>query len=338
MAVTRTGSSASIHSSANSGSQSISVPSDAEIFMLAVVGCVTTIGKFATDAVITLNSVELTCLVSNDFVDNFVAIYYLVNPPTGTQTLAWDFDGSSTFLDGGHLHYATYKGINTKCPFRHADGDGTFSEIASNSYLILPSLYCLSGDAIFVAAYAYDANLPTGVTWTNATTLEGDSYNNSYGVTAEGFPSGSVQVQFDPDGNSGNQLWMICVACCLQQASTDMLGVYVLLNNVTVMPYLPVYSATWDLSGSYGAILEIKFTNESTGPTLPVAVKIEVSANNKDWYNFGPWIFGPITANGIFSHSIEIPVGVKYLRCIAADNTGQNVAISVIGTAILSLS
>jgi hypothetical protein len=50
------------------------------------------------------------------------AMFYLVNPPTGTQTLAWDWLGSTNPTDGVVLVHGYYKGNATVSMARDTDG------------------------------------------------------------------------------------------------------------------------------------------------------------------------------------------------------------------------
>jgi hypothetical protein len=92
-------------------------------------------------------------------------------------------------------------------------------------------------------------------------------------------------------------------------------------------------TSSWiDLSGGYGAQVNFRLTNGSTGPTIPAQVQVQV-ANN--WnagsptlaMNFGGPCVGDI--NNLFTRdfSVEIPPGVEALRLVAGSNTGQNVTV-----------
>ena len=87
-------------------------------------------------------------------------------------------------------------------------------------------------------------------------------------------------------------------------------------------------SSVVTLDDGYGAQLHIKVTNGGTGPTIPLALQIEVSADNSEFYDFG----GPLvsqTGNGVVtSWSIDIPIGVEFLKLSEATTpTGQTVVV-----------
>ena len=116
MAVVRTGSVVTISSDATTGSQSITVPSDADIM---VVGFGTWDGS--TDWIptnpLTLNSVNITKAEETDYQSDVDQTWlgYLVNPDTGTQTFAWDM-GSTSGFDGNVYGIAFYKNVDTTSP------------------------------------------------------------------------------------------------------------------------------------------------------------------------------------------------------------------------------
>jgi hypothetical protein len=92
-------------------------------------------------------------------------------------------------------------------------------------------------------------------------------------------------------------------------------------------------SSSWvDLSGAYGAQLDIRLTNGATGPTVAAQVQILVAANYNSgspslptW--FGGAFVGGTTASEIDYISVEIPIGVAAIQLVAGSNTGQNVTV-----------
>lgn len=87
-----------------------------------------------------------------------------------------------------------------------------------------------------------------------------------------------------------------------------------------------------NLSTSYGAQIDIKFTNGATGPTIPAQVQVQIA---NDWNGGAPTLpisyGGALIANTVnsgFAHfSVEIPIGVAAVRLVAGSNTGQAVTI-----------
>lgn len=88
-------------------------------------------------------------------------------------------------------------------------------------------------------------------------------------------------------------------------------------------------SSVVDLSAAYGGALGIKITNGASGPTIALALQIQVSQDNSEFYDFGGPLVGSVTNSDIVSWGgIEIPLGVEYLKIVPdTDNTGQNVTV-----------
>lgn len=91
-------------------------------------------------------------------------------------------------------------------------------------------------------------------------------------------------------------------------------------------------SSVIDLSGSYGAQIDIKLTNGATGPTVAAQVQVVV-ANDYNagsptlLTNFGGAFIGSTTNSAVSYCSVEIPIGVAAIELIAGSNTGQNVTV-----------
>ena len=94
-------------------------------------------------------------------------------------------------------------------------------------------------------------------------------------------------------------------------------------------------NGSWiDLSGSYGAEIDIVLTNGATGPTVAAQVQVQVQVAN-DYNagsptlvaNFGGAFAGGTANSGAYHCSIEIPIGVAAVRLVAGSNAGQNVTV-----------
>jgi hypothetical protein len=91
-------------------------------------------------------------------------------------------------------------------------------------------------------------------------------------------------------------------------------------------------SSVIDLSGAYGAQVNIKLTNGGTGPTVGAQVQAKV-ANDYNagsptlLVNFGGAFGGGTENSGVYYCSIEVPVGVEAIELVAGSNTGQNVTV-----------
>lgn len=201
MSVTRTGAVANWGDASNASSHAVTVPADAEICVLAVIGFQADLQFLSLpDAAPTINGVAMTQQQTNvDPSDgNQTVIYTLVNPPTGAQTLAWNWKGAGTFTDGGQYNVAFYKGVDTANPVRSKGGNtqtpgvagqpGPF-DISTGSLAISP------GDALVGCAYHTPANPTMSVTVPSGVSLINDlTFAGSNATYFEGFPSASSIV------------------------------------------------------------------------------------------------------------------------------------------------
>lgn len=189
MAVTRTGSIEYFESVANSGNHSITVPSDAEIVIVGVGGNRDVVnfldlGNPPDDntASLTINSVQMKvgrCEDSTSLTNECCGIFYLVNPATGSQTLAYDWSGSNVFTAGGQFYVAYYKGVDTADPIRDRGGEHTDDTDATTGTLTVST-----GDMIVAVAEMYGADTDV-IQWTNATEADQDQYNGRTMAIAE---------------------------------------------------------------------------------------------------------------------------------------------------------
>lgn len=88
-------------------------------------------------------------------------------------------------------------------------------------------------------------------------------------------------------------------------------------------------SSAQDLSAKYAAEALIKITNGATGPTIAAQVQISVSQDGTNYYNFGGALKGGTTNSGVYSWTIGLPFGAKYVKFTSGSNTGQNVTLRV---------
>lgn len=88
-------------------------------------------------------------------------------------------------------------------------------------------------------------------------------------------------------------------------------------------------SSTIDLTGAYGAQVDIKLTNGGTGPTIAAQVKLRVANDAAATLvvDFGGAFVGGVTNSGVYYASVEIPIGVGALILVAGSNTGQAVTV-----------
>lgn len=215
MAVTRTGSVIEIDSSANSGSQSITVPTDAEIMVVAVAGYLSSGGSnYFSGTPPTIGGSAMTLGRDDDGDGTYLiqCIFYKTSPATGSQTFAWDWATAAAATLGTQMHIAFYKGSNTS-PLGAAGGSQDPDNSATTGSLVVAS-----GDAVFVAAVAYNPTLPT-IDFTNATELADNSALGLQAGCAEAFPSGDTTFTATHNGGSGGIPATTISAMVIKQAA-----------------------------------------------------------------------------------------------------------------------
>ena len=198
-AVSRTGSVTNIQNSADNGSQSVTVPSDATLAVLTIEGYNSSRTKISGFTSLTLGGNTMTLRVSQ--VDGGTdgdqcGIFTLTNPPTGSQTLSWNWGGSTSWADGGQINVAYYKGVNTSNPIG-STGGGTANPAGTSASANTPAsagtLTASSGDAITAVAY-YSGGGTGNFSWSGVSSVNNLAYNSSGGSYAETFPSGNTAV------------------------------------------------------------------------------------------------------------------------------------------------
>lgn len=199
--VSRTGSVGNINTTANNSSQAVTVPSDATLAIVGVTGYDTTVSPFSTGT-LSLGGSSMTVGRADDDNTSFdmTAVFYLANPSTGSQTLAWNWAGTNAATLGFHIFTAFYTGNDTSSPIRGSGGGRTATDSANTG-----AMTAVSGDMIVAAGEGArnGGTTPTGISWTNATGAAGNQYNSEYGSFAESTSSGSVTVTATQTGGSG---------------------------------------------------------------------------------------------------------------------------------------
>jgi len=83
------------------------------------------------------------------------------------------------------------------------------------------------------------------------------------------------------------------------------------------------------LDDGYGAQISLKITNGATGPTIAAQIQIQVSQDNTEYYDYGGPLVGSTTNSAVSSWSVEVPIGVEYIKTVQGSNTGQNVTVDI---------
>ena len=197
MAITRIGSlteSADAERETNTGSESISVPADAEILIVCVHGFTWLAANYFTGGAMTLGGTTFTTEVAQGNANNgpFMGAIFAIDcrALTGTQTLAWDWSGTANPKNDVRIVWGCYKGVNTSAMVRDSDGVQAYSRPYTT-----PTLTASAGDLIVAWAWGYydAAGAPT---WSNATQVTGylTEYGKAKGSWAEGSPTGNTTV------------------------------------------------------------------------------------------------------------------------------------------------
>lgn len=84
-----------------------------------------------------------------------------------------------------------------------------------------------------------------------------------------------------------------------------------------------------NLSAGYGAQVDIRLTNGASGPTVAAQVQVQVACDAAGtlWVDYGGPLQGGVANDGVYSWSVEIPIGVEAVRLVAGSNTVQDVTI-----------
>ena len=211
MAVTRTGSVTTIQTASQTGSQSVTVPNDAEIMIVKIAGFLES--TYVGEGTYTINSQSLTAVwgATGEYSD----IFYKINPSTGSQTFAWDFGSAPQFDE--FIEISFYKGINTG----DAIGATAFLDLFSNiDTANTGEMTASNGDAVVAIALIYGGGdpLPASADWTNATELTDTTAAGVYSG-AEAFPSGNVTITVAQNGGQAENNFVQLMAAVIKQAS-----------------------------------------------------------------------------------------------------------------------
>ena len=213
MAVTRTGSVTTIQTASQTGSQSVTVPNDAEIMIVKIAGFLDS--TYVGDGTYTINSQSLTAVwgATGDYSD----IFYKINPSTGSQTFAWDFGSAPQFDE--FIEISFYKGINTG----DAIGATAFLDLFSNiDTANTGEMTASNGDAVVAVALIFSESdpFPASADWTNATELTDTTWAAGVYSGAEAFPSGNVTITATQNGGQAEYNFVQLMAAVIKQSSS----------------------------------------------------------------------------------------------------------------------
>ena len=106
-----------VTSSADSGSQSITVPSDADFAAIGIAGWTggsRPLMPYTTASIAGVNSVSVQSNNNNSF--EKIDLRRLAAPAVGSQTFAWDAGGSGAISEGALFMIAFFKGVDQASP------------------------------------------------------------------------------------------------------------------------------------------------------------------------------------------------------------------------------
>ena len=183
MAVARTGSVQAFTSSADSGSQNITVPTSS-LFVLGVGGWASGNTAIFSGGTLSIGGNALTLAISGETHTALAyksALFYRVNPPTGTQAVAWNWLGTGALGYGCVFTYAFYTGVNTTTPigatFTNHVTDGT-----PPTTIATGTMTAANGDMMVGYGVTDDAHT---LTWTSATEALQTQFNLNEQAFAE---------------------------------------------------------------------------------------------------------------------------------------------------------
>ena len=209
----RTGSYTEIRSNSGSLSQSITVPSDATVALIWVMG-----GYFTgSSPSVTIGGQSATLLTRvQDSGETYNACFVLENPPTGSQTYAISGFGTLSALEGTFHIIGYYKNsVGVRSYSQATDGSG------SNTTITTGAMTSVSGDLAVVGAASYD-----GTACDTAINSQTEVYNSStaylgtYAAAAEKSLSGTSATM------SSYGRYPNCTAVVLEQLVDTTLNQY----------------------------------------------------------------------------------------------------------------
>lgn len=201
MAITQTGSitrlaNSSGYSAASGTISAITVPSDAELMLIAVSCYHGTSNTSSASGSFDIGG-NASVGVGGGLSSNWqCALHYILQPATGTQNLDWQWGGGAGSAMGDPavlLAYWFYKGVDTASPIRDSDGAQ-----ASGTTATTPTLTAASGDLIVAAAASFNvAQADVTFSFSGATVLS-NLVNYTYAdlALATASPSGNQTVGY----------------------------------------------------------------------------------------------------------------------------------------------
>lgn len=200
-----------VTTSADSGSTSITVPSDADF---AVIGVGAWTGGARVLMPMTTLSIGGVASVSvqsnNDSATDKIDLRRCTAPPTGSQTLAWDFGGTGTITEGALIFIAFFKNVDQTSPvIGSGKGTGNVTGLGTVGADDLMVGFTVSFDTAATVTGSSQTSLSTPARFNSCflrgarkaaansyTVSGGDSSNYSAALTLKGAAGGAAHPRF----------------------------------------------------------------------------------------------------------------------------------------------
>lgn len=195
----RVGSQYSFNSAANSGSQSVDIPS-CELMVVVTIGFCAS-GSTMNGGSLSIGGNALS-VAHYKISDEEICIWYRVSPPTGSQSLAWDWTSTGNLSASGVFLCSYYNGINTSSLVKDtADAiQGWGTTVATGTMTAAANDLVICGVA--------DYTVTNTSTWSSGTELYDAGYNNESAHIVEAFPTGDVSITCTVSDSS----WLVLAA------------------------------------------------------------------------------------------------------------------------------
>jgi hypothetical protein len=188
-----------IQSTAASGSQSVTVPGGTNFIVVGMGGFNNTTNMFS-GGTFTIGGNALTSLLpALDDADDTqaIALYYRVNPGTGSLTFAWSVSGGAP--DEGVIYqFGFYSGVDTSSPWRDSGGEATVDEATASTGV----LDVESGDWAILVGCGNDASGSWGASpSTTINEREENALNFAIVSLADAQPTADTDFTFTPNAS-----------------------------------------------------------------------------------------------------------------------------------------
>ena len=200
MSITRIGIDTAWTSATNNTTHGITIPSDCTLAILGVSGYFATTAYFSGGTV-AIGANNFTAISGADagFAAFQACLWYRVNPPTGAQTLTWNWSLTGDATNGVRFQMAYYKGVNTSDLIHDSYGGQDPAAPQSTDTLTVDS-----GEMVIGVFGSYVDSAPT-FSWTNLTAYHSDWDGSSAGLSmADAIPGGNIVVTADETGTHGD--------------------------------------------------------------------------------------------------------------------------------------